>query len=51
MNKKEYNKPSLYTEEIFVEGVLCASGDEGIDFSTLGSEGVEDSGHTINWGK
>ena len=27
MIKREYNKPSVETAEIFIEGILCASGD------------------------
>lgn len=51
MIKREYNKPSVETAEIFIEGILCASGDNEFNFNSLGSEDVEDSGHTINWGK
>jgi len=51
MKIKHYGTPSLEVLDILQEGILCASVDDDIDFSSLGSEGIEDSGHTINWGK
>lgn len=51
MKIKHYGTPSLEVFDILQEGILCASVDDDIDFSSLGSEGIEDSGHTINWGK
>lgn len=51
MKTKQYDTPSLEVLQVSLEAILCASGAESIDFSTLGSEGIEDSGHTINWGK
>ena len=51
MKTKQYDTPSLEVLEMSLEAILCASGVDDIDFSTLGSEGIEDSGHTINWGK
>ena len=51
MKTKRYDSPSLEVLEMSLEAIQCASGVDDIDFSTLGSEGIEDSGHTINWGK
>ena len=51
MKTRQYGTPSLEVVEMSLEAILCASGAESIDFNTLGSEGIEDSGHTINWGK
>lgn len=51
MKIEQYDAPSLKTLSFVWEGILCASGDDEFNFNSLGSEGVEDSGHTINWGK
>lgn len=50
MEVRRYVSPALETVELSLEAILCASVDSAIDFSSLGSEGIEDSGHTINWG-
>lgn len=46
----QYDAPSLKTLSFVWEGILCASGDKDDIFNQLGSEGIEDSGYTINWG-
>ena len=52
MKTKQYDTPSLEVLQVSLEAILCASAEEDdFDFSALGSEGIEDSGHTINWGK
>ena len=53
MKTKLYDAPVSEVLEITQAAVLCASGEENIemDFSSLGSEGIVDSGYTINWGK
>ena len=51
MKIKQYDTPALEVLEVSLEAVLCASAEDDIDFSSLGSEGIEDSGYTINWGK
>ena len=50
MKIEQYDAPSLKTLSFVWEGILCASGDKDDIFNQLGSEGVEDSGYTINWG-
>ena len=50
METTRYVSPALETLEMSLEAILCASADSAIDFSTLGSEGIENSGYTINWG-
>ena len=51
MKVKSYVSPSLEALEMSPEAILCASGADSIDFSTLGSESIEDSGYKINWGE
>ena len=51
MRTKHYDKPSLEVMEVAMEAVLCASAEDDFDFTALGSEGIEDSGYTIKWGK
>ena len=51
MKTRRYEAPSSEVMEIAAASVLCASGEEEIDFGALGSEGIVDSGHIINWGK
>ena len=51
MKTKQYDTPSLEVLEVSLEAILCTSAEEDFDFSSLGSEGIEDSGYTINWGK
>ena len=51
MKTKRYDPPSLEVLEMSLEAILCASAEDDFDFSSLGSEGIEDSGYTIKWGK
>ena len=52
MKTKLYDTPYLEVLEVSLEMILCTSAvEDDLDFSALGSEGIVDSGHTINWGK
>ena len=50
MKTNAYVSPQLGSINLDMESILCASGSEYIDITSVGGETVQDSGYTINWG-
>lgn len=51
MKTNPYVSPEIESIDMSIEAVLCASGSDSIDFTSVGGETLEDSGYTINWGE